>query len=66
VSRSAGRYQPGSIYVGRPGAFRRFSQATPMGPEDISWWPSTDELWSVTEHPGRRWVFCMRRSEFDR
>ncbi|MFL6001895.1 MAG: hypothetical protein ACJ72P_03705 [Nocardioides sp.] len=65
VSASAGRYRPGSIYVGRPGAFRRFSQVTPMGPEDITWWPSTDELWSVTEHPGRRWVFCMRRSRFD-
>jgi len=65
VSASAGRYRPGSIYVGRPGAFRRFSQVTPMGPEDISWWPSTDELWSVTEHPGRRWVFCMKRSWFE-
>jgi len=66
VSASDGRYRPGSIYAGRPGAFRRFSQATPMGPEDITWWPSTDELWSVTEHPGRRWVFSMRRSWFDR
>ena len=65
VSASAGRNRPGSIYVGHPGAFRRFSQVTPMGPEDICWWPSTDELWSVTEHPGRRWVFCMRRSWFD-
>jgi hypothetical protein len=65
VSASAGRYRPGSIYVGRPGAFRRFSQVTPMGPEDITWWPSTDVLWSVTEHPGRRWVFCMRRTWFD-
>jgi hypothetical protein len=65
VSASAGRYRPGSIYVGRPGSFRRFSQVTPMGPEDITWWPSTDELWSVTEHPGRRWVFCMKRSWFD-
>ena len=66
VSRSAGRYQPGSVHVGRPGSFQGFSQATPMGPEDITWWPSTDELWSVTEHPGRRWAFCMRRSWFDR
>jgi hypothetical protein len=40
--------------------------ATPMGPEDLSWWPSTDELWSVTEHPDRRWVFCMKRDWFDR
>jgi len=66
VSASRGRYQPGSVHVGRPGAFRRFEAATPMGPEDISWWPSTDELWSVTEHPGRRWVFSMQRGWFDR
>ena len=57
---------PGSVYVGRPGAFRQFRRATPMGPEDITWWPSTDELWSVSEHPRRRWVFSMRRSWFDR
>ena len=63
---SRGTIRPGTVYVGRPGAFRRFRFATPMGPEDLSWWPSTDELWSVTEHPWRRWVFCMRRSWFDR
>lgn len=66
LSVSMSGFWPGSLYVGRPGAFRRFRMATPMGPEDISWWPSTDELWSVTEHPRRRWVFCMRRSWFDR
>jgi hypothetical protein len=37
----------------------------PIGPEDISYWPSTDLLWSLTEHPGRRWFFSMRRGWFD-
>lgn len=55
----------GSVYTGRPGEFRRHRWATPMGPEDIAYWPSTDELWSVTEHPRRRWIFSMRRSWFD-
>jgi hypothetical protein len=64
LSVSRGRYQSGSVHVGRPGAFRELRMATPMGPEDLSWWPSTDELWSVTEHPGRRWVFSMRRGWF--
>ena len=32
------------------------------GPEDIVYWPETDLLWSVSEHPGRRWVFAMNRS----
>ena len=66
VSVSTGRFRPGSVHVGRPGAFRRFELATPMGPEDLTWWRSTDELWSVTEHPSRRWVFSMERSWFDR
>ena len=34
-------------------------------PRTSRWWPSSDLLWSVTEHPRRRWVFSMRRSWFD-
>jgi hypothetical protein len=64
LTRSTGAWVPGSVYAGRPGAFRRYRWATPMGPEDISWWPSTDLLWSVTEHPRRRWVYSMKRSRF--
>ncbi|WP_248580743.1 hypothetical protein [Nocardioides sp. InS609-2] len=62
---SKGPHTPGSVYVGQPGSFRRRMFATPMGPEDIAYWPSTDELWSISEHPRRRWVFAMRRSWFD-
>lgn len=64
VTASTGPWVPGSVYVGRPGAFRRYRWATPMGPEDLTWWPSTDLLWSVTEHPRRRWVYAMKRSRF--
>jgi len=66
VTVSHGPWKPGSMYVGRPGAFTRHRGATPMGPEDITYWPSTDLLWSVSEHPRRRWIFAMRRSWFDR
>ena len=62
---SRGPWASGSVYVGQPGRLRERRFATPMGPEDIAYWPSTDELWSVTEHPRRRWVFSMRRSWFD-
>ncbi|MGI8645567.1 MAG: hypothetical protein ACR2JD_04515 [Nocardioides sp.] len=62
---SHGPYVPGSMYVGDPGALRRHRLTVPMGPEDIAYWPSTDLLWSVSEHPWRRWVFAMRRSSFD-
>jgi hypothetical protein len=64
LTRSTGKWVPGSIYAGTPGAFRRYRWATPMGPEDIAWWPSTDLLWSVSEHPRRRWIYSMKRSRF--
>ena len=66
LTTSHGPGTPGSVHVGRPGDFRRHRWATPMGPEDIAYWPSTDTFWSLTEHPGRRWVFAMRRAWFDR
>ena len=62
ITRSRGPTGLGSLYVGTPGHFRRYRWALPMGPEDISFWPSTNLLWSVSEHPGRRWVFAVRRS----
>lgn len=65
VSVSRTGFLPGSMYVGTPGHFRHRPLATPPGPEDVAWWPSTDLLWSVTEHPWRRWIFCMERSWFD-
>ena len=65
VTVSKGPWTFGSVYTGAPGAFRRHRWATPMGPEDIAYWPSTDELWSVSEWPRRRWIFSMKRSWFD-
>lgn len=61
---SQGPWTRGSVYVGRPGAFVRHRWATPMGPEDVTYWPSTDLLWSVSEHPRRRWIYAMKRSGF--
>ena len=52
----------GSMHVGRPGAFGTKRWATPPGPEDLVYWPETDLLWSLSEHPGWRWVFAMDRS----
>jgi hypothetical protein len=66
VTSSRGRYLLGKMYVGRPGSFRSFPRTLPVGPEDISYWPSTDLLWSLTEYPRRRFVFAMKRSTFDR
>lgn len=61
VTASAGRFLRGSLYVGRPGAFRRRRWVLPVGVEDITYWPSRDELWSLSEYPDRRYVFAMDR-----
>ena len=63
---SHGPWVPGSVYVGSPGAWHHHKWAVPMGPEDLAYWPQRDELWSLTEHPHRRWVFRVKRSRLRR
>jgi hypothetical protein len=65
VTTSAGRYRRGSLYVGRPGSFERRAGVLPVGVEDLSYWPSEDRLWSLSEYPGRRFVFAMDRARLD-
>ncbi len=62
---SHGPWMPGTIYAGSSGHLKPKRLALPMGPEDLSYWPSTDMLWSLTEHPRRRWIVAMKRSTFD-
>jgi hypothetical protein len=64
VTTSAGRLRAGSLWEGRPGELREHRGVLPAGPEDLAYWPSRDQLWSLTEHPGRRHVFAMARSDF--
>ena len=66
LTSSQGPWTPGTVYVGEPGAWRAHRFAVPMGPEDLTWWPSRDELWTLTEHPGRRWLVALDRAWFDR
>ncbi|MBA2695056.1 MAG: hypothetical protein ACR2FV_03810 [Ornithinimicrobium sp.] len=65
VSVSRGRTRRGHLYVGAPGSLTPRRWALPPGPEDICYWPSTDQLWSLSEYPGRRFVFAMDRANFD-
>ena len=65
VTVSHGPWMPGTVWSGQPGSMRERRWALPMGPEDLSYWPSTDRLWSLTEHPRRRWIVAMDRSFFD-
>ena len=65
VTVSHGAWMPGTVCAGQPGSMRMRRWALPMGPEDLSYWPSTDRLWSLTEHPRRRWIVSMDRTWFD-
>jgi hypothetical protein len=66
VTTSRGRWRLGAVKVGEPGTFRTHRQATPVGPEDLCYWEDDgDRLWSQTEYPTRRFVFCMRRCALD-
>jgi hypothetical protein len=64
LTTSAGRYRLGSVWTGTPGDLRRSRFAVPVGVEDITYWPSTDQLWSLSEYPNHRYVFAMDRSYF--
>jgi hypothetical protein len=65
VTVSHGPWMPGTVCAGEPGSMKVHRWALPMGPEDMSYWPSTDRIWSVTEHPRRRWIVAMDRAFFD-
>jgi hypothetical protein len=65
VTTSHGPRRRGTLHVGRPGHFTAHHGALPAGPEDITFWPGTDRLWSQTEHPDHRYVFSVRRAQFD-
>ena len=54
---SAGEGNPGDLYAGAPGAWRRHRGVLPTGPEDLAWSRPGEQLWCVSEWPGRRWVF---------
>jgi len=59
VSTSAGRRHRGHLWTGRPGSpFTQMAEALPVGPEDVSYDPTRRGLWTQTEHPGQRFVFC--------
>jgi hypothetical protein len=63
LTTSAGRWRPGSLWSGAPGAWREHAGFLPVGPEALARHPATGQLWSLTEHPGRRYVFAMPRPE---
>ena len=63
---SRGRYHLGSLYVGRPGHLREVRDAVPVGPEDLTHWPSRGQLWSLSEYPRQRLVFTIDLDRLDK
>jgi hypothetical protein len=64
VTASAGEGSPGDLYVGAPGAMHRHRGVLPTGPEDLGWSRPGEELWCVSEWPGRRWIFPIAASHW--
>lgn len=62
LSSSHGPWGLGSVWSGEPGGLREHRWALPMGPEDLAYDARTDRLWTVTEHPRRRWIVSLRRA----
>ena len=65
VTTSRGRFRLGSVWVGKPGDLVEHRHELPVGPEDITYWPERDQLWSLSEYPKARYVFAMARHRFD-
>lgn len=67
LTSSHGTRLPGTLHVGRVGTredrLRSHRAALPPGPEDLTWWPEQGLLWSLSEHPGARFVFAVRPAD---
>ncbi len=50
------------LYIGKPGQAVQ-KRSWPNGPEDLTYAPATDNLWSLTEHPGSRYVFAVKKTQ---
>ncbi|HEY4269364.1 MAG TPA: hypothetical protein VGM94_14370 [Galbitalea sp.] len=59
VSASRGDRENGDLWVGSTGSLVRHAGVLPPGPEDVAIRPGTAEPWSVSEYPGRRWLYSI-------
>lgn len=59
VTTSNGPVRNGDLWVGQPGELVRHPGVLPPGPEDLAREPGTRRLWSVSEHPGSRWIYAI-------
>jgi len=65
LSTSDGASNKGDLATFTPGGSVVMRTDTlPIGPEDLSYWASRDQLWSATEYAGSRSVFAIRASAY--
>ncbi|MET4580775.1 hypothetical protein ABIE21_000265 [Conyzicola nivalis] len=64
VNASRGDKLGADLWVGTPDAMVRHEGVLPPGPEDLAVWPERGELWSVTEFPGKRWIYAVDLARF--
>jgi hypothetical protein len=64
VTASNGSKGLGTVWSGPVGGLREHRYALPIGPEDLAYDAATDRLWTVTEHPGKRWIVGLKRRRF--
>jgi hypothetical protein len=51
-------------WVAPSGSFTRYGNALTVGPEDLSYDPIRDQMWTVSEHPDHRWVYSFDAGGF--
>ncbi|RSM69844.1 hypothetical protein DMH04_45695 [Kibdelosporangium aridum] len=65
ITRSNGRDKRGDLLVWQPGKLASIYEGTwMMGPEDMTYRPSTDEMWTVNEYPNDRYVMSVTADRF--
>ena len=60
LTASHGPWGLGSLWSGPADDLRERRHALPMGPEDLDYDANRRRLWTVTEHPWRRWIVAVR------
>lgn len=65
LSTSDGEANEGDLATWRPGGSVVMNyDSLPIGPEDLTYRSSTDELWTVTEYAGRRMAISVKAGAF--
>ena len=65
VSAGRGDKRNGDLWTGTGDRMTRHPGVLPPGPEDLALSGARDRIWSVTEFPGKRWIYAIDPREVD-